>query len=180
MTRRRAGLILPLFSSPSFASWGVGEIPDIEPMARWMADAGLGAWQMLPVNEMASGQQSPYSAISAMAIDPIFIRVPDVPDFDALGGEAALSAGDRDALARARQAPHVHHAAVRRLKSAALRAAFDRFLAVEWRCNTPRARALRDFISAQAWWIEDYGLFRAIHAREDERPWTDWPEVLQR
>ena len=42
---------------------------------------------MLPLNEMAAGQQSPYSAVSAMAIDPIFIRLPDVPEFAALGGE---------------------------------------------------------------------------------------------
>jgi len=28
--------------------------------------------------------------------------------------------------------------------------------------------------------IEDYSLFRAIHAREGERPWTHWPDALQR
>ena len=36
------------------------------------------------------------------------------------------------------------------------------------------------FLSEQAWWIEDYSLFRAIHAREQERAWTDWPIELQR
>ena len=41
-------------------------------------------------------------------------------------------------------------------------------------------RAFRAFVSEQAWWIEDYSLFRAIHAREGERPWTEWPEALQR
>ena len=29
---------------------------------------------------------------------------------------------------------------------------------------------MKAFVAAQAWWIEDYSLFRAIHAREDERP----------
>ena len=38
----------------------------------------------------------------------------------------------------------------------------------------------RAFIAEQAWWIEDYGLFRALHAREGERPWTAWPADLQR
>jgi 4-alpha-glucanotransferase len=28
--------------------------------------------------------------------------------------------------------------------------------------------------------VEDYALFRAIHASLDERPWTDWPAALQR
>ena len=36
------------------------------------------------------------------------------------------------------------------------------------------------FLSEQAWWIEDYALFRAIHVHEGERPWTEWPEALQR
>ena len=43
-------------------------------LAAWLASAGVSAsLQLLPINEMAPGQQSPYSAISAMAIDPIFI-----------------------------------------------------------------------------------------------------------
>ena len=48
-------------------------------LARWMRGAGLRVLQVLPLNEMAPGQASPYSAISAMALDPIFISVPDVP-----------------------------------------------------------------------------------------------------
>ncbi len=180
MGNRRAGLIVPLFSCPSTRSWGIGELPDVEPMARWLASAGLRAWQLLPLNEMAPGQQSPYSAISAMAIDPIYIRLPGLPEFDATGGEAALGPDDRASLDAVRRSTIVDYARIRPLKSACLRASFRRFLAAEWRCDTARARELKAFVSAQAWWIEDYALFRAIHSREDERPWTEWPESLQR
>src|SRR5438067_7210889 len=69
--RRRAGLLIPLFSCPTTASWGIGDIGDLEPLVAWLAGAGQRVLQLLPLNEMASGQQSPYSAISAMAIDPI-------------------------------------------------------------------------------------------------------------
>jgi 4-alpha-glucanotransferase len=178
--RRRAGILVPLFSIPSTASWGIGDIGDIEPMTAWLAAAGVRVLQLLPLNEMAPGQQSPYSAISAMAIDPIFIRVPDVADFDALGGEPALSPDDRAALARVRSARRVEYRDVRRLKMAALRAAFDRFVDAEWRRDTARARALRSYVSEQAWWIEDYALFRALHAREGEQPWPQWSGDLQR
>ncbi len=65
----------------------------------------------------------------------------------------------------------MRHAAVRALKRAALGRAFDRFMSIEWARDTDRARAFRGFLSEQAWWVEDYALFRAIHAREDERPW---------
>jgi 4-alpha-glucanotransferase len=178
--RRRAGLLIPLFSCPSTTSWGIGDIGDVQPVTAWLASAGLHVLQLLPLNEMAPGQQSPYSAISAMAIDPIFIRLTDVPEFAALGGEDALSPDDRDALAAVRRAPRIDHRTVRRLKYAALRACFDRFLEADWRRDTPRARALRHYASEQAWWIEDYSLFRALHAREHERPWTEWPLDLQR
>jgi 4-alpha-glucanotransferase len=177
---RRAGLLIPLFSCPSTASWGIGDIGDVEPVSAWLASAGQRVFQLLPLNEMAPGQQSPYSAISAMAIDPIFIRVPGVPEFEALGGEAALAPGDRDALTAVRHAPRIDHRTVRRLKHTALRAAFDRFLEAEWRADTARARVLRSYVSEQAWWIEDYSLFRALHVREQERPWSEWPAELQR
>jgi 4-alpha-glucanotransferase len=178
--RRRAGLLIPLFSCRSTASWGIGDIGDIEPITGWLAGAGQRVLQILPINEMATGQQSPYSAISAMAIDPIFIRLPDVPEFAMLGGEAAMAAGDRERLEDVRRAPGVDHATVRALKNAALRASFDRFYEREWCRDTARARALRTYVSQQAWWVEDYSLFRAIHAREQERAWTEWPIELQR
>lgn len=177
---RRSGLLIPLFSCPTSASWGIGEIGDLPAIAAWLAAGGQHVLQLLPINEMAPGQQSPYSAISAMAIDPIFLSLRDVPEFAALGGELALDADDQRLLAEVRQASRVAYADVRRLKQRACRRAFDRFHTIEWLNDTERARAFRLFLSEQAWWIEDYALFRAIHAHENDRPWTAWPEALQR
>jgi 4-alpha-glucanotransferase len=179
-SHRRSGLLIPLFSCPSSASWGIGEITDVVRVAAWLAGAGQRVWQLLPLNEMAPGQQSPYSAVSALAIDPIFIHAPAVAEFQAIGGEAALSVEYRDLLAAVRRAPRVEYQAVRRLKQAAFDMAFERFADAEWARDTSRARSMRAFLAAQAWWLEDYSLFRAIHARENERPWTAWPEALQR
>jgi len=175
---RRAGLTIPLFSCPSQASWGIGEIADLEPMTRWLAAAGVRVLQLLPMNEMASGQKSPYSAISAMAIDPIFITLRDVPDFQALGGEATVV--DRERLAQVRRAQPIEHATIRCLKMRALRESFARFSEAEWCRDGARARELKTFLVEQAWWIEDYAIFRALHAREGERPWSEWPAPLQR
>jgi 4-alpha-glucanotransferase len=179
MTDRSAGLIVPLFSCVSAQSWGIGEIPDLVPMAAWMRGAGIHVWQLLPINEMAPGEQSPYSAISAMAIDPIFIRVPDVPDFKAMGGEEALTPGDKDSLANIRRAPTIDHRAARRLKQIWLRASFERFLDVDWRRSTPRASQLGAYVERENWWIDDYSLFRAIHFREGAVEWMRWPAELR-
>src|SRR4051812_30407704 len=107
--RRRAGLLIPLFSSPSTRSWGIGDIGDLAPLTAWLSTAGQHLLQLLPLNEMAPGQQSPYSAISAMAIDPIFIDIGSVDEWRAVGGEGALDAAQRQDLEDVRQSPRIHH-----------------------------------------------------------------------
>ena len=177
--RRRAGVLIPLFACPSSTSWGIGDIGDVTTITRWLAGAGQRVLQLLPINEMASGQQSPYSAMSAMAIDPIFIRVNDVAEFGAIGGEQSLSRDDRARLARVREAPHVDYPIVRALKQRALTSAFEHFEEHEWCRDTARARRLTAYVDAERWWIDDYALFRALHEREDGRAWTEWPAPLR-
>ena len=125
----------------SSRSWGIGEFADLPALARWMRGAGLRVLQVLPLNEMAPGQASPYSAVSAMALDPIFICVPDVPDFHELGGEDALDTAARGLLDHARASRAVDYWGVRTLKDRALRSAFRRFLRHEWAAGSERATA---------------------------------------
>src|SRR5688500_10825911 len=125
--RRRAGILVPLFSIPSSRSWGIGEIGDIAPFARWLVAAGQRLLQLLPINEMPPGETSPYSALSAMAIDPQFISMADVEDFQAAGGEGALDAATRARLEAVRSAARIDYPEVRALKQLALRRAFAWF-----------------------------------------------------
>src|SRR5687768_15925363 len=176
---RRAGILVPLFSIPSSQSWGIGEIGDIPVFAEWLRAAGQRILQLLPINEMPPGERSPYSALSAMAIDPQFISIGQLDDFAAIGGEPALARALRGRLDAARAASAVDYAAVRELKQDALRRSFARFRDAEWNANTPRAAALRTYIKDEAGWLDDYALFRALHARHEERSWLEWPEPLR-
>ena len=139
---RRAGLLVPLFSMPSSRSWGIGEIGDIPTMAAWMAGGGQRVLQLLPINEMPPHETSPYSALSAMAIDPQFISLADLEDFAALGGEARLDADLRAQLDLVRAAGTVDYTAVRTLKHAVLRRSFARFREEVWDSRTQRGRVL--------------------------------------
>jgi 4-alpha-glucanotransferase len=177
--RRRAGLLVPLFSLTSTRSWGIGEIGDLVPMCHWLGGAGLDMLQILPVNEMAPGQNSPYSAMTAMAIDPIYISVWAMDDFVALGGEESLAPDLAEMLEGARRAPRIDYAHVRQLKDAVLAAAFDRFHDEELARETSRASEFRTFVAQQAWWIEDYALFRAAHGQVGGRPWWEWDEGIR-
>jgi 4-alpha-glucanotransferase len=176
---RHAGLLVPLFSLPSSESWGIGEIGDLPRLGAWMGDAGFSFVQLLPLNEMADGQNSPYSAMSAMAIDPIFISPSSVPDIGTLGGEELLPSAERAMLKAARASRSIDYTTVRTVKLFALRAGFDHFHEHEWKQDTNRALRLKAFIDHASWWIDDYALFRALHARGEGRAWQEWDAPLR-
>ena len=177
---RRAGILVPLFSIPSTRSWGIGEIGDIATMARWLESAGQHVLQLLPNNEMPPAETSPYSALSAMAISPQFITLEQVEDFHEIGGEQKLEGPLRRELEALRLSPTIEYMRVRRLKQTVLRRCFAQFRDREWATGTRRAGALRAYASDEAWWLEDFALYRALKAYHGERAWTDWPEPLRR
>lgn len=176
---RHTGALVPLFSIPSRHSWGIGEIPDLARFAVWLRAAGLDFVQLLPVNEMGDDQNSPYSALSAMAIDPLYIALGEVEEFAAAGGETALPGSDRLTLEEVRRTPRVAYQQIRDVKWRALRAAFDRFDKREWRGDTPRAAAFREFMDRESWWLSDYALFRALHHEQAGRYWLEWDEGIR-
>jgi len=166
---RRAGISVPLFSLRSTRSWGIGEIGDIPPFAEWLRSAGQSVLQILPLNELAPAETSPYSSLSAMAMDPQFISVWMMDD-----GAVFEDAWKRE-LDAVRREPRIDYPAVRRLKDRALKASFDRFVDIEWQRDTERAAGLRTFISAEAWWLDEYSLYRALRAKAGEKWWPEWP-----
>jgi 4-alpha-glucanotransferase len=176
---RHAGIVVPLFSIPSRTSWGIGEIPDLPLLARWLESAGLDFVQLLPVNEMQEGQSSPYSALSAMAIDPIFIAIGQVEEFRDAGGELSLSPKDRRSIDGARASSFVDYTAVRAVKASAFRRAFGEFLARHWSTASTRARQFRDFTERERWWLKDYALFRALHDENRGCYWLKWEPGLR-
>jgi 4-alpha-glucanotransferase len=164
---------------PSTRSWGIGEIGDLERMTAWLASAGQRLLQLLPITETLPHDPSPYGALSAMAIDPQYISLELIEDFAAIGGEQRLEAHLRAALDRVRSLPAIDYRAVRELKQITLRRAFEHFLATEWVSDSTRAAALKAFAAEQAWWVDDYSLFRALHAKYGERSWIEWPEPVR-
>jgi 4-alpha-glucanotransferase len=176
---RRAGILVPLFSIPSARSWGIGEIGDLERMTSWLAAAGHRLLQLLPITETSPHDPSPYGALSAMAIDPQYISLADLEDFSAIGGERCLEAPLREELERLRLCPTIDYRAVRELKQRSLRRSFEHFLKTEWAGESSRAEALRRFAEEHAWWLDDYALFRALHAQFEERSWMEWPEPIR-
>jgi 4-alpha-glucanotransferase len=173
--RREAGVLVPLFALRSPRAWGIGEIGLLGEFCAWCAAAGHRLVQLLPVVEMAPGERSPYAAVTTFAVDPIYLSLPAVEDFVAAGGETALSADGREALAAARRSEGIDYDAVRRAKRAALVLAFRRFSGAEWSRGTPRAEAFRAFRTAEAGWLGGYAAYRTLQEAYPGRPWRSWP-----
>jgi glycogen operon protein len=176
--RRRAGVVVPLFSIRSDSGWGLGEIADIPRFARWAAGAGFSLMQLLPVNEISGFGPSPYTALSAFALDPVYLSLDQQEDFIAAGGRGALPAEARQRLEAAARAPAVDWGAARALKRQGIELAFARFLADEWRRKTPRARELVAFMNDSRGWLDDHALFVALH-QQIGKSWLDWPRPLR-
>jgi 4-alpha-glucanotransferase len=177
--RRVAGVTVPLFSLRSERSWGIGEIGDLPEFAAWIARAGLRLVQLLPLGEVAGGETSPYFALSAFGIDPMYISLSAVPELPAGRVEEALG-DDVPALERAMQSGIVEYELVRRVKQRALRFAFERFVEEHHAKGTPRAAELRAFVARHHDWLPDYARFRAAKDAHGGAAWYTWSEGLRR
>jgi glycogen operon protein len=179
--RRVFGLASHLYSLRHHGSEGIGDFETLRRLASLSAEAGGRYAGLNPLHHLFPSDRSrasPYQPSDRHYIDPIYISAWAVDDVVALGGEAGLAADDRRTLDEARRAPAIDYAKVRAVKDRALRAAFARFLAEEWSQESARAAALATFRREQAWWLDDYALFRALRSREHERPWWQWPAGL--
>ena len=177
--KRHAGVIVPLFSATSTRSWGIGELTDLAPLAGWLTGAGFDRLMLLPIGPVAGGDTSPYSSLSAMAIDSMYIGLDDVPEFSRAGGVTALGDAFRAGLQSARASTTVDYELVRRVKTAALAAAFDYFAAEEWGQLTLRASEFAGYISRERWWLDDHALYLAIAHATGLMDWRDWPPPLR-
>jgi 4-alpha-glucanotransferase len=173
---RTAGVVLPLFSLRSRRDWGIGQVSDLPACAAWLRRAGQRLVQILPPHELSSGETSPYGALTAFGLDPVYVDVEAVVDLDPPAVASALGDGGQARLERARRAPEVDYATVRELKARALRAAFDRFHEREWSHGTPRAKELAAFVQRERAWLDDLALYEALRESHGGWGWTTWPE----
>ena len=170
MLTRSAGILIPLFSIRTRNSLGRGEILDLAPMMDFALSMGHRVIQLLPLDETGPDDRSPYSAMSVMAIDPMYLSV---------GGLAGVG---RVVLRRARAAVGmariVPRSIVRREKFALLERAYR---ATRTRGGRDEAAQLDAFIEDNSYWIRDYALFRALTERFNWTSWETWPaQIAQR
>ena len=172
--RRQAGVVLPLFALRTRRDWGIGQLTDLPACAAWILTAGQRLLQVLPPHTLAAGETSPYGALTAFGLDPIYLDVEAVEDLDPSMLDAVLAQGGRDRLERLRATERVDYVAVRALKTRALDVAFERFHQREWLPGTPRAKQLTEFMRRERGWLDDLSLFEALRGLHSGWGWATW------
>jgi 4-alpha-glucanotransferase len=172
--RRQAGVVLPLFAIRTRRDWGIGQLTDLPACAAWIAGAGQRLLQVLPPHTLAAGETSPYGALTAFGLDPIYADVEAVDDLDAAALDEVLRDDGRRNLEKLRAAERVDYPGVRALKMRALSVAFDRFHERHWLVGTPRAKELADFMRRECAWLDDLTLFESLRALHGGWGWASW------
>lgn len=166
--KRQAGILIPAFSPRREGDLGIGDTQALHQWVDWASDHGVSFIQLLPVNENGP-DESPYSAISSAALDPIYLTL-DEERLPWLG--AADIANARERLGEAALASLVDYPAVRQVKRNLLELAWSKF-------DESDAKFEKDFKlfrKQEAEWLDDYCLFRFLMERHGESiTWDQWP-----
>jgi 4-alpha-glucanotransferase len=168
--KKIAGVLAPLFGLRSENDLGIGDVAVLREFIDWAAEIGFKLVQLLPINEMGA-DNSPYNAISAMAIEPTTLHLaPGSPedltrdDFDAILAEVDLRKVRRS---------KVRYGDVRKLKRRLLEKAFANFHS---RGSNDRQANFRKFCERESLWLNEYALFRGlVDANGDYEAWDQWP-----
>ena len=170
--KRLSGLVAPLSALRSESSPGCGEFPDLAAAGDLAASWDFSLVQLLPVND-SGFQESPYFALSAFALNPIYLRIGDLPELRG-GGAAELRAEAQRLVDRFGGSERVPYRPLLAAKLELLRKAWDV-------SRVARSGTAADSAALDAWieanpWSKAYAAFVALKAANRELPWWEWKD----
>lgn len=179
-SRRVVGLMAQLYQVRSSSSWGIGDLGDLAALASWAAaahDADFVLVNPLHAAEpIAPMEPSPYLPTTRRFVNPLYLRVEDVPEaasLDATGQRrlAGLAAAGR-ALGSGDGADRLDRDAAWALKKEALRLVYDAGL------SPARAEAFREYCEREGEGLLRFATWCALAERHG-LPFTGWSADLQ-
>jgi 4-alpha-glucanotransferase len=181
---RSWGLTVQLYGLRSANGWGIGDFGDLGMLCREAGRLGAAAVGINPLHALFAAEPrhfSPYSPSSRVWLDYLYIDVSAVPGF--VEDEAARALVPAAALAAARDAELVDHAAVAALKRPVLEALFRRFRSHERDPGSVLAAAFRGFQHDGGDALTAFAVFEALHEHFTSAggpfSWHDWPAALR-
>ncbi|MBV8776824.1 MAG: 4-alpha-glucanotransferase [Alphaproteobacteria bacterium] len=181
------GLTTQLYGLRGKRNWGMGDFTDLAELARAAGSLGAATVGINPLHALFASEPrhaSPYSPSSRAQLDYLYIDPATAPGFaDDPGIRGLLPDG---ALAAARSAEFVDHAAVAALKRPVLEALYRRFRERDLRprgARTAHGREFRSFQREGGERLAAFATFEALHERFNgnggQFSWHDWPVELR-
>ena len=167
--KKIAGVLVPLFALRGENDLGIGDMGALREFIDWVAQIGFKLVQLLPINETGA-DNSPYNAISAMAIEPTTLHLApnSSPDLTREDFDAAVAGTDLRSL----RLGEVKYRQVKKLKRRILEKAFANFSA---NASEERQLEFETFCEEEAAWLRDYAFFRVLmEENEDSAAWHRW------
>jgi 4-alpha-glucanotransferase len=158
---RLIGTVIPIGALRTEKSLGVGEFPDLIEFGVLCDKMGIGLVQLLPVNDTGY-QSSPYSALTAFGLNPLYLRIGDLPE--ASGYEKELESIKNKFSA----APRFPYEALLRAKMTLLKKIYG-----ENKRKVAASSSLKTWIEQNPW-VKSYAAFRRLKEANAEKSWKEW------
>jgi 4-alpha-glucanotransferase len=172
--KKIAGILAPLFGLRGENDLGIGDTAVLCEFIDWAAEIGFKLVQLLPINETGP-DNSPYNAISAMAIEPTTLHLSPSSPPELTRNDFDRATADINPMKLRRGA--VKYSRVKKLKRALLEKAFANF---SEHPSEDRQSAFQIFCARQASWLDTYVLFRAlVEENAGSVAWDRWPKPQQ-
>jgi 4-alpha-glucanotransferase len=169
-----SGVLVPLFSLRTKDSVGVGEFNDLLLLGKWCVQAGLDLIQLLPVNDTGD-ESSPYSALSAYALNPIFTTLKAIPEYKGLNEDLKKTI-DRKISSLKGTTEKSERLAYKTVLYGKLEILKDIFATVEK--DIADDAAFKKWIKANPW-VKEYSVFRTIKEDYKQKSWQEWDEFQE-
>ncbi len=180
--RRGFGITANLYTVRSARNWGAGDFGDLGTIAEWLADQGGAFVGMNPLHALRNEgyDVSPYSPISRLFRNPLYLRVDAIPELahDAEARARVASPELQGALAELRAADMLDYGRIMALRAPVLESLHRTFVRREVAGGSARARGYARFVAREDPQLTQFATFMAISEREgpDARR---WPEELR-
>lgn len=159
----QSGVSLPLSGLWSQDSIGIGEYPDLVTLAKWCSDVGMDLIQLLPLNDTGD-QPSPYSALSAFALNPAYLRMPLIPGIEPYLPQL------QEWKAQYETAEKIDYSATYNFKLKLLHQIYEENQ-TQWLAD----ESLATWIDENAW-VKTYAVYRILKEQNQLQNWTQWKE----
>ncbi|MBT7283543.1 MAG: 4-alpha-glucanotransferase, partial [Elusimicrobiaceae bacterium] len=147
--------------------------------ANYYKSLGVSILQILPINEIAINETCPYTALSAFALDPIYISVGSVSEVQNNKKILEFIETLKPKIEALQKENKIDYTKVRNLKYRVLLKAFKNFILNEYDQKTPRSQEFSQFCKNNNYWLEGYAIFRALKELNNWSSWTKWAKEYQ-